>query len=150
MDKIILTYTTQKDSKDGFKDVKIEKQTFSTTHMKYYKEGIEQMRKLSKAERALFDYLASTSNQLGIIYSNASTREDFIKYTSIDGEPYTDGTVKFAMAELKRKGFLIEKTRGVLWVNPVYVWNGNEADRAAAIQQVYKITHDNVKVRIES
>ena len=80
----------------------------------------------------------------GIIYINMRERGEFAKLTG-----YADDSIKFAFAELKRKGFLIEHSRGVAWVNPLYAWKGSEEDRMKAIQTALAGKYEGLKVRME-
>ena len=127
------------------KGYKARKKTLSVRHIKIYEEGAMAMRALSGLEHELFLWLASTSDEGGQVYSNEATRAAFVAHTG----RYADQTVKGAMASLKRKGFLVGRQRGVLWVNPAYAWHGAEEDRARALELALAGTYDKLKVKVE-
>lgn len=147
---ISMNYTEVID-KGSWKDIKMKNVMVEIIHTKVYSSGIVKMHSLSPCAKLLLFFLADRMDEKGVIYSNKSVREDFAEYSATinKGTAYTDGTIFVALTELRKEEFLIEMGRGVMWVNPIYLWRGDEESRVVALQRIFKDKYKNLKVTLE-
>jgi len=120
-------------------------------YIKVYDEGVIKVHSLSPCANLLLFFLADRMDERGVIYSNKDVREEFATYSAkvLNSSGYTDGTIFVALTELRKEEFLIEMGRGVMWVNPIYLWRGDEESRVKALQRIFKDKYQNLKVTLE-
>lgn len=137
--------------KGSWKDIKMRNVMVGIIHTKVYTDGIVKMVALSPCAKLLLFFLADRMDEKGVIYSNKSVREDFIEHSAkaLKSDGYTDGTIVVALTELRKEEFLIEMGRGVMWINPIYLWRGDEESRVVALQRIFKDKYQNLKVTLE-
>ena len=148
--KIIMNYS-ETINKGDWNDIKFRNIMVGLEYTKLYNEGIIKVHLLSPCANLLLFFLADRMDEKGVIYSNKSVREDFAEYSAkaLKSSGYTDGTIVVALTELRKEEFLIEMGRGVMWINPIYLWRGDEESRVVALQRIFKGKYQNLKVTLE-
>ena len=138
-------------NKGSWNDLKQRSKMVGIIHTKVYNDGIIKMCNLSPCAKLLLFFLADRMDEKGVIYSNKSVREDFAEHSAkaLNTPGYTDGTIFVAFTELRKEEFLIEMGRGVMWINPIYLWRGDEESRVVALQRIFKDRYQNLKVTLE-
>jgi len=138
-------------NKGDWNDIKFRNIMVGIVHTKVYNDGVIKMCNLSPCAKLLLFFLADRMDEKGVIYSNKSVREDFAEHSAkaLGSVGYTDGTIVVALTELRKEEFLIEMGRGVMWINPIYLWRGDEESRVVALQRIFKDRYQNLKVTLE-
>lgn len=147
-EKIVFQYAEVIDKGD-WKDTKVKKKNYRLIYTKLYNEGMFKVTQVSTCASLLLFFLADNMKEDGVIFSNHIIRGDFHKYCISNKIKYTDATVKVAFSELKEADLLIEMTRGVMWINPIYIWRGDEPSRVNAMQTIFNKRYTNLKVTLE-
>jgi hypothetical protein len=97
---------------------------------------------LERGERALFDFLCEhmdSQNRVAIDKDLKLQFRDFLKRITIGHLTYSETSVNTYVHTLARIGLIISagsKNSGVYFVNPKYVFQGSETDRAACLKSL--------------
>jgi len=148
--RIVMNYS-ETINKGDWNDIKARRKMVGVVYTKMYNEAVMKVCALSPCAKLLLFFLADRMDDRGVIYSNKDVREEFATYSTdaLEGRGYTDGTIVIAFTELRKKEFLIEMGRGVMWINPIYIWRGDEESRVQALQRIFKDKYQNLKVILE-
>lgn len=141
-----IEYIKELYEEDGVILAKKEFISVTTSCTKRYHNCIYLLFNLANSTRNLLDYLCENMDENNMIRSDIYIINNFIEFISkvTKGKVnYSVNTVKSSFMKLKKKGLLIQLSRGMFKVNPKFFFRGDEKDRLNQIKLL--IMFDNNK-----
>lgn len=149
-EKMVFNYTITNDE-EGYVGVKRKRLAYTGEYTKLYNNAFTVIVECSRCAQLLFLFLTTKMDNKGTVYSNTVTRNEFLLYVyeKYGKNLFTEDTIKVAFKELKDKELLIPYVRGIMYINPVYFWRGDNNSRKEAAQAIYANKYNGLKVSIE-
>lgn len=113
---------------DGYAHPVYNEKETENSFMKVYGDAKKKLINVHGCPRNLIEYLGENMGKNNIVYMNAYSRLDFVKWIekNSDGKTtYSDINVRMALRTLKDNDLIFPVSRGVYQVNPEYFWKGN-------------------------
>lgn len=136
-----LDYVDGYQTEDGIVLPKMRTKMVVTSYVKKYSNCLYLTYDLSASASCMLDYLSQRMDDDNRVATNSIVIEDFItfmRYVSHGQCNYTMATAKYALTVLKKKGILIQVSRGASIVNPEYFFAGTEANRMKLLKELYE------------
>ena len=136
-----LDYVEAYQSEDGIMLPKMRTKMVVTSYVKKYSNCLYLTYDLNASTSCMLDYLSQRMDDDNRVATNSIIIEDFMtfmRYVSHGNCNYTMATAKYALTVLKKKGILIQVSRGASIVNPEYFYAGTEANRMKLLKELYE------------